>query len=210
MTEVLKVDVRSEVGSNAVKRVRRAGYVPAVLYGHGESNVNLAIPAETLLSAVRRGSRLVELQGGVNETALIRGIQWDTYGLEVLHLDLARVSAGEKVRVKLSLELRGEAPGTREGGIVEQVLHDVEIECPAAAIPDRIEVSIRGLHLGAAIKLGELPLPADARLLDDPEDMVVHCVAVVTGEVEEEAAAAEAGEPEVIGRKPSEEGEEEE
>ena len=105
---------------------------------------------------MRRGSRLVELQGGVNETALIRGIQWDTYGLEVLHLDLARVSAGEKVRVKLSLELRGEAPGTREGGIVEQVLHDVEIECPAAAIPDRIEVSIRGLHFGRRDQAGRL------------------------------------------------------
>jgi large subunit ribosomal protein L25 len=210
MAEVLKVDVRSEVGSNAVKRVRRAGYVPAVLYGHGEANVNLAIPAETLLSAVRRGSRLVELQGGVSETALIRGIQWDTYGLEVLHLDLARVSASEMVRVRLSLELRGEAPGTREGGIVEQVLHDVEIECPASAIPERIEVNVRGLHLGGAIKLSDVSLPTDARLLGDPEDLVVHCVAPAAAEVEEVAPAAEAAEPEVIGRKPAEEAEGEE
>ena len=199
MTEVLDVKIRDQVGTRGAKRVRKAGNIPAVLYGHGSENVNLAVPAEQLEAALRHGSQLVELRGDVQDTALIREVQWDTFGMRVLHLDFVRVSAQERVEVTVSLELRGEAPGAKEGGMVEQVAHEIEIECPASAIPDKIGVRVHELTLGGTIKMSDVPLPEDWRLLSDPDEIVVHCVA--PAEAPEEAAeAAEAGEPEVIGR----------
>jgi large subunit ribosomal protein L25 len=77
----------------------------------------------------------------------------------VLHIDLTRVSATEKVRVTIPVELRGEAPGSRQGGMIEHLVHEVEIECPAASLPERIEVNINSLQVGDSIKLGDLKLP---------------------------------------------------
>lgn len=205
MAEVLQVKVRDEAGSNAVKRVRRAGNVPAVLYGHREANVSLSVPSDQLHAAIRHGAKMVELQGDISDTALIREVQWDALGHCVLHIDLTRVSATEKVRVTIPVELRGEAPGVRQGGMIEHMVHEVDIECPAASLPERIEVNINSLQVGDAIKLSDLKLPEGVVLLADEDDMVVHCVAVAELSEEEEAAAAGAGEPEIIGRKAEEE-----
>jgi large subunit ribosomal protein L25 len=209
MAEVLQVKIRNEAGSNAVKRVRRAGGVPAVLYGHKEANICLAVPTDQVQAAIRHGARMVQLQGDITDTALIRDIQWDALGMNVLHIDLARVSATERVRVTLPLELRGEAPGSRHGGIIEHLIHEIEVECPAESLPERIEVNINSLHVGHSIKLGEIQLPEKATLIGGADEMVVHCVAVSALPEEEEAAVAELGEPEVIGRKAEPEGEEE-
>ena len=145
MAEVLNVAVREECGTRAVRRIRNAGHIPAVLYGHGQPNVNLSIPAKDVTTAIRHGSKLVDLQGGVNESALIRVVQWDAFGVDVLHLDLTRVSAGETVQVSVAVELRGEAPGARAGGLVEHLIHELEIECPVTAIPDKFELSVNDL-----------------------------------------------------------------
>ena len=205
MSEILQVKVREEIGSNAVKRVRRAGYVPAVLYGHQQANVSLSVPADQLLAAIRHGSKIVELQGGVNDTALINDIEWDSLGVDVLHIDLTRVSATEKIQVTIPIELRGEAPGAREGGMVEHLVHEIEIECSASSLPDKIEISINSLHIEDEIKVGDIKLPEGVELLSDPDEMVVHCVPVTAVPEEEEAGVAEPGEPEVIGRKAEEE-----
>jgi large subunit ribosomal protein L25 len=205
--EVLHATARTEVGSNAAKRVRAAGHVPAVLYGHGEANLNLSIPLEEIEAAMRHGSRMVTLQGAVRDTALIRDVQWDPLAIEVLHLDLTRVSASEKVEVSVAVELRGDAPGAREGGMVELVLHEVDIRCPASSIPEKLEIRIHDLHLGDSFKVADIPLPAGAEPVTDPEEVIVHCVGRME-EVVEEVEAAAAGEPEVIGRKEEEEEEE--
>jgi large subunit ribosomal protein L25 len=204
MSEVLNVTVRSELGSNAVKHVRQAGKVPAVLYGHGLENVNLALPADELDAAIRHGSKLVTLQGGVEDTALVSDVQWDSLGNRILHVDLTRVSAREKVHVSVPLTTRGEAIGAKQGGIVELMAHEVEIECAADAIPDKIEIRIHDLDVGQSIKAGELDLPSGTALFSDPEELVVQCVGARLEE-EEEAMAGEAAEPEIIGRKAEEE-----
>jgi len=204
MRAVLNAAVRTEVGSNAVKKVRKAGRIPAVLYGHGEQNVNLSLAGDEVHALIRHGGRVVDLKGDVADTALIRDVQWDTYGMDVLHMDLARVSAEENVHVTVPIEVKGTAVGTREGGVVEVVVHDLEIQCPAASIPDKIEVRVHDLHLGQALKAGEIQLPEGMQLLADPDMIVVHCVGRVEEELEAAAAAAAAGEvaePEVIGRK---------
>jgi large subunit ribosomal protein L25 len=206
--ETLNARIRETRGKRHARRMRAGGHIPAVLYGHGEQNVSLSVPADEIASALRHGSKVVDLRGEVNDSALIRDVQWDTFGTEVLHLDFTRVSAGESVETAVALELRGDAPGTHEGGILQNPVHEVQIECPVSAIPDKISVNVNTLQLGESITAAELPLPETARLLTDPETVVVQCVQPLA-EVEEEEVPAEAQEPEVIGRKEEEEGESE-
>ena len=208
MAEVLNVKVRKETGKRPVRKLRRDGAIPAVLYGHGEQTVSLSIPQVEVSAALRHGSRLVELKGEVSEKAFIRDLQWDTYGLEVVHMDLARISEHERVKVQVTIELRGEAPGVKEGGVVQQLLHDVSMECPVTAIPDKLSVRISGLNLGSEIKVSDLTLPEGATVLTPADEIVVQCVEP-TEAPEEAAVSLEGAEPEVIGRKAEEEEEEE-
>jgi large subunit ribosomal protein L25 len=210
MAEQLNVEVREIQGKLNNRRLRRSGSVPAVLYGHGLENVKLQVSEEALGNALRHGSRLVDLVGGVNESAFIRDLQWNTWGTQVLHVDFTRISADEEVEVTLAIELRGEAPGVRAGGVVEHLIHQVDIACPAGAIPEKLKVNINHLKLEDKILLSQLELPQGARLLaDDLEAVMVQCV--VPAELpDEEAAAAGEAEPEVIGAKKEEAGEEEE
>jgi large subunit ribosomal protein L25 len=209
MAEQLTVELREIQGKLNNRRLRRSGTVPAVLYGHGLENVKLSVSEEALGLALRHGSRLVNLVGGVNESAFIRDLQWNTWGTQVLHVDFTRISADEEVEVTLTIELRGEAPGVRSGGVVEHLIHQVEIACPAGSIPEKLKVNINHLNLDDTITLAQLEIPQGARLLtDDLEAVMVQCV--IPAEMpEEEAGAAGEGEPEVIGAKKEEEGEEE-
>lgn len=208
MAEVLSVSLREGRGTRQARKLRGDGQVPAVLYGHGQPTVSIAVPADQVQTAIRHGSHLVELQGALTQSALIRDVQWDTYGVEVLHVDFTRVEAGESVEVTVPVDLRGEAPGAREGGIINHVLHEVTIECPVSSMIDKIEVNINSLHLNDAVLAGQLPLPEGAKLLDDPEGVVVQCVEAAPT-AEEEAVPGEAAEPELIGRKAEEEEESE-
>ncbi len=148
------------------------------------------------------------MTGAVNESAFIRDLQWDTYGTHVLHVDFTRVSVDELVKVHVAVEIRGTAPGVKDGGVVEQLVHDVQIECPAGAIPEKLLVSVNHLNLEDTITIAQLELPARSKVIGDPEAIVVQCVVPVEKPELEEGEAAP-GEPEVIGAK-KEEGEEEE
>ncbi len=207
MAEALNVTLREKLGSRNSRRLRRSGGLPAVLYGHGEENVSLALSEDEVVSAIRHGAHLVELTGAVNETALIKHVQWDTFGIYVVHVDLTRVSATERVEIELAVELKGDAPGTREGGVLEQALHTLTIECPAGAIPEHLVVNINQLKLNDAITAGQVALPEGAVLVGDPEEVVVHVVPAAP-EAEEDAVPGEAAEPEVIRREREEEEEE--
>jgi len=205
MVEVatLKVELREAHGKRVNRRLRASGKVPAILYGHRQKCVSLSIPVEMLDAVIRRGNRFVQLSGAVREKAIIKECQWDTWGKEVLHVDLTRVSEHEKIRVTVALELRGEAPGTKEGGVVRQQLHEIELECEAAAVPEKIEVNINHLELGHTILVSNLSLPVGSVALTDAGLLVVSCAtAVEVPEAEEKAA--DGSEPEVIGRKKEE------
>jgi large subunit ribosomal protein L25 len=208
MAESLKVETRTSRGKRHARRMRLAGSVPAVLYGHGEQTISLSAPSEQVKAVIRHGARVVDLQGAVSEKAFIRDLQWDVYGMEVLHLDLTRVSADERVEVQVAVELRGEAPGVKDGGVVSQLLHEVEVECLVTAIPEKLSLNINELKLGDSLSAGDIALPAGATLLSDPEAIVVQCVEPKPEE-EEAAIVGEGAEPEIIGRKPEEEEEEE-
>jgi large subunit ribosomal protein L25 len=202
MAEQLPVITRDQHGKHYTRRLRATGQIPAVLYGHGLESVSLAVSGDLLDKAVRHGARLVDLTGAVSESAFIRELQWDTYGTHVLHVDFTRVSADELVMVEVVVELRGEAPGVKSGGVVSQLIHQVELECPAASIPEKLFVNINSLKLNESITLSQLEIPAKSKLSGDPEDIVVECV--VPTEVSDEASEAVPGEPEVIGGKKEE------
>lgn len=204
MSDTVEVTLRKAGGSREARRLRRTGMVPAVLYGHGEKCVDLAARREAVEAAVRHGSRVVELTGAVKTSALVRDLQWDTFGVEPLHVDFLRVSASDRVRVKVPVDIKGECPGQRAGGVLNLVLHEIEVECTADHVPERVHALVGHLELGHAIKVRELELPPGARALADLEDTVVTCA--LPGKKAEEAPATPV-EPELIGRKPADQGE---
>lgn len=120
-----------------------------------------------------------------------------------MHADFTRVSEHDHVDVEISVELRGEAPGVKEGGVVEHLTHQVNLRCVVTDIPEKLFVNVNHLSLGESITLADLELPEKATLLDNEDTVVVHCVQP-TVEAEEEEGEAEAAEPEVIGRKEEE------
>jgi len=185
--------------------------LPAVLYGHGKDAVSLTLGADQLEAAVRQGAKVVDLAGAATGKALLQDVQWDTFFHHVLHVDLLRVVAGEKVTVEVPIELKGEAPGVNDGGIIEQLIHSVEIEVPLDLVPEKLHVKIGQLQVGGELYIRDISdLPAGATMNAEPEEVVVHCLTPVA---EEEAEAGEEGtgaEPEVIAKgKEKEEGEEE-
>ena len=204
----LAVQPREAQGKHGNRRLRESGQIPGILYGHGLECVPVAVPADALTAAIRHGSRLVSLTGAINESAFIRELQWDTWGKHIIHVDFTRISEHEIVEVRLPVELRGEAPGVREGGVVTQHIHEVEVlACPASAIPEKVAVNINHLMLNQSVLLSDLPLPEGSKILaTDLSEVVVECV--VHAEMPDEAAAAPA-EPEVIGAKEKEEEESE-
>jgi large subunit ribosomal protein L25 len=210
-TVQLKTESRQGRGTRAATKMRARGLIPAVLYGHKEATVSVALPHEELLHAIRHGSRVVDLQvGGDTQAALISEVQWDHLGKDILHVDFKRVSKDERIHIHVPLELKGTPPGLSGGGVLEQPLHTLHIECLATAVPDSVRVVIGELQIGGVIHVSDLHLPEGVTALADPDAVVVQIKAPV---VEAEAAAAPAAgpaEPEVIGRKAAEEGEGEE
>lgn len=203
-SETLEVKKRDGLGTLASNRLRQQGYVPANLYGHGEPNVNLAVRADALNNIIHHGTKLLSLTGDVSDTALLREVQWDAFGMAVMHIDLARVSQSELVEVTLPVELHGEAPGTSEGGQLSFVSHELTIRCPASDIPDHLRVTIGGLHLGQAIHASEVNLPNGAKMVTPGQVVVVQVVKPV-GMLSDDADAGLSAEPELIRKEKTEE-----
>jgi large subunit ribosomal protein L25 len=199
-SETLEVKMRDTLGSLASRKLRQRGEVPANLYGHGESNVNLSVRADALHNIIKHGTKLLNLTGSVTDTALLREVQWDTFGVDILHVDLTRVSQSEAVEVTLTVELHGEAPGSNEGGQLVFTTHELAIRCPAQNIPEHIQVNIGGLHLGQAIHAGEIALPSGATLLTPANEVVVQVNKPANMTIDDTPASAE---PELIRKEKS-------
>ena len=207
MDEVLGVELRQLHGKRRVRRLRKSGVLPAVVYGHGEESVSVAVRAEALRHALRHGSQLIKLSGAVDGSVLIRELQWDSFGHEVLHVDFLRVDADQRIEVTVQVQLRGVAPGVKEGGVVDHVTHRIEIEVRASDIPEVLHVNINELSLGESILASQIDgLPAGARLLTSGDAIIVQCVEPI--EEKEEVEMADSVEPELIGGKPGEAAEE--
>ena len=205
---MIKATKRGELGTRQVRRLRQKGLIPAVIYGHGEQTQPLTLNEHEVKLAILHGERLLEIDcDGKKENALIKDVQYDTFGQEVLHVDLTRVSLDERVEVTVPIVLKGTPTGvTEDGGMLQQTATEIRVECPVQAIPEEIVVMVTEMKVGDRLAMSELPMPDGARLLDDAEAAVAIVRMVAEEEVppvEEEAAA----EPEVIGEPKEAEGE---
>jgi large subunit ribosomal protein L25 len=204
---VLVAQPREARGTREARRLRRKGLIPGIVYGHKEATVALAVSAEELEKAVRHGVRVVDLKTkGKTEKALIRDLQWDHLGKELLHVDFTRVALDERVVVTVPVELRGVAPGIAGGGALDQPMHSLSVECLAVKVPESIRVSVSELQVGGVIHVRELVLPPEVKAMADPDAVVVQ---VIAKQAEPEVAVvpgvAEPAEPEIIGRQKAEE-----
>lgn len=198
----LKTQERKDNGTRAARKLRRKGQVPAVVYGHKEATLSLTVPGDELYKAIRRGVRVVDLQQDGNvQKALIREVQWDPLGHDILHVDFARVDENETITLDVRVELRGTAPGVTAGGVMNQPIHNLTVDVLAISVPESIRVNIAELQINQAIHVKDLVLPPGVVVKNDPDAIVVQ----VSPPVAEEAAAAipvaEQAEPELIGRK---------
>ncbi len=201
---VLKITKREGSGSRKSAKLRKSGMVPGVIYGHKQETLSITLSRDALAAAIRHGSRVVDLEPetGAKEKAQIIEVQWDHLGVDLLHVDFRRVSADERIHLTVPIEVRGIAPGVTGGGVLDQPLHALEIECLAVAVPDSIRVNINELQLGAAIHVRDLTLPPGVTALTDADAIVVH-VTLPQAEPEEGVveAAPGAAEPEIVGRR---------
>ena len=201
MAEVIKAELREGTGTRPARKLRRGGLVPATLYGHGKPAASIKLNQRELERAVEHGEHLLSIKIGSKPAtqALIRELQYDPIGGHIIHADFAEVAMNEKVKLTVPLVLHGTPAGAKEGGTIEHVLHEIEIECLVAKIPQEIRIEVAGLGINDHINVGGLELPEGVETDADPEELVVTCRAAAE-EVEEEAAPPEEGEvmPEVI------------
>ena len=202
---LLPTEMREGRGTRISEKLRKQGKVPAVVYGHKEKTLSVSVGHDVLLSAVRHGARIVDVQlDGKVEKAQIMELQWDYLGKDVLHVDFKRVSADERIQITVPIELKGIAPGIAAGGVLDQPLHTLRIECPVLNVPDTIKVNINDLQIDTQIHVRELKLPEGVKVLDEADAIVVQ---IKTPAVDAEGEAGEGGvEPEIItARKKAEE-----
>jgi len=199
----IKAQIREKQGTQACRALRRRGMLPGIIYGHKQDCVPVSLPTHEMENLLHHGTHLLAVDLGDNktETVLIKDVQYDHLGLELLHVDLTRVDLAERVTVEVPLQFRGQARGVKEGGILQELVTDIEIECVVTEIPEFIRVDLSPLGLNQSLHAGDIKLPAGAALVTDAETVVVTIKPAVEEEVAEEAPeAAEGAEPEVIAR----------
>ncbi len=203
---------RPEIGKNAVKRVRQAGRVPAVLYGRDRAPQPVSLDRKALLGALHTEAGrnvLIDLHvrndgGETNDTVMIAEIQHDYVRREVLHLDLRQISLTEEVEARVRIILAGIPEGvTAGGGILEQHLREVEVRCLPTAIPEHITVDVQALRLGASLHVRDLPPTDGVQILTPAEEVIAAVVAPKEEEAPAPAEAAAPAEPEVVGKEPA-------
>ena len=195
----LTAKVRQELGSRRNKRLRDAGFVPGVIYGHKEAVVPVTLPKKELVGHLNHGAHLFSLAlDGKSENVLVKDVQWDHLGIEVLHVDFTRVDLNERVEVTVPLILKGEPKGEAEGGVLTQVISDIQIECLVTQIPEDIKHNVSDMGLNDVVHISDLKLPDGVRAIQDP-DQIVATVKEVAEEAPAEVAEG-AAEPEVIGK----------
>ena len=197
MARELTATVREKKGTHASQRLRANDLVPAVIYREGKPGTNLTIPGNEWKKVLASGERVVTLKLPTGDKqALIKDVQYGPLGDETLHVDFSELREGEKVRVAVALVLKGVPKGHIKGGILNQPVHTLHVECLPTQIPDRILIDAEPMDIDDAIHVKEIKFPEGVTPLDD-EDMVV---AAVHEPRVEEAAAAEGAptEPEVL------------
>jgi large subunit ribosomal protein L25 len=189
----IAAEPRTEFGKGPARRARRAGQVPAVLYGHGTDTRHVTVPGHDVLLALRTPNVLIRLDGlpGGSQLALPKAVQRDAIKGSVEHVDLILVRRGEKVTVEIQVQVTGEVV---PDGLLDQQVVQVAVEAEATNIPPRVEVNIDGLAIGASVHAEDLQLPKGVTLAVEPDMLILHVVAAPTAEQYEAELGAGEGE----------------
>ena len=216
----LQVNVRKEISKGATKALRKQECIPAVLYGHGIKTLNLAVEQKKFEQVVKKmhgENILISLSIDDNgsskqETVMVRDVQYHPASDGLLHIDFYKILLHEKITTRINITLTGEAPGVKEGGVLDHSVRDMEIRCLPDKIPGHLEADVAQLEIGSSIHVRDLKIPEDVEVLADPDQAVVSVVppTIIKEEevsVEEEPEVIEEGKEEVEAEAP--EGEQE-
>lgn len=211
---ILKAMIREEFGKQGSKRLRAQGDVPAVVYKKGKEALPVKVndrelfhtlhtsAGENVIITLKIGSETKEASPSKDRTVIIKEIQYEPIKGDVLHLDFNEISLTEKITVNVQIELKGESEGVKaEGGILDNPTKELQVECLPTAIPEKIEVQVGGLRIGDSIKVKDLIVPDDVKVLTDPEVTVLSVMPPQVEKPAEEAVEEEITEPEVIREK---------
>lgn len=203
-TASLSASIRTETGKGAARKIRQAGSIPAVIYGHGREAQSLVLNArdtDKLLKSIAISSTVIELAiDGKTARTLIREVQRHPFKRTITHMDFQELVAGETVSVHCPIVYVGVPEGVRlEGGLLDQIMHQLHIEADSSSIPNHIDVDVSSLKIGNTLHVSDLKLPAGIKVLDEPGNTV--CIVQVP-KVAVEPIVDGAAEPEVIRAKP--------
>ena len=182
MPEVrIVAEPRTEFGKGPARRIRSAGRVPAVLYGHGTETRHVTLPGHELLMALKTPNVLIQVEGlsGSSQLTLPKAVQRDPIRGDIEHVDLILVRRGEKVTVEIPVQVTGEV---EPGGLLDQQMVRLAVEAEATQIPQGITVDVEGMEIGASVHAGDLTLPQGVTLVAEPEALVLHVLAAPTAE----------------------------
>ena len=201
----LRGEKRTATGTRVARALRAAGKLPAVIYGHGEKPESITLEQHEVEVALAHGARTLEVQIGKNKKPyLIKKVQYDHFATTPIHLDLTRVDLTELVRVRVGIELRGTPKGIADGGILDQLMAELEVECTVTVIPDTLHPLVTDLGVGDSLLVKDLELPEGVAALADAEDRVATVKVLAIHEEETETPEQEgeesSEEPERIGR----------
>ncbi|MCU1569432.1 MAG: ribosomal protein L25/ral stress protein Ctc [Naasia sp.] len=192
MAEKIQAEIRDNFGKGAARKLRAAGKIPAVIYGHGSEPQHVSLPGHEVSLIIRKSNAVLDLDiAGKSQLALVKDVQKDPVRQIIEHLDLILVRSGERVQVEIAVHIEGETLG--DAVAAQQDANTLTLDVEATHIPERITVSIEGLADGARILASDVTLPAGAILISDPDTLVI-AIGGAVAEDEDEAAAAPAAE----------------
>jgi large subunit ribosomal protein L25 len=188
----IEAEPRNEFGKGPSRRIRRAGRVPGVMYGHGSESRHFTLPEHDLMIALKTPNVLIRIEGlGTATLALPKAVQRDAIKGDIEHVDLIEVRSGETVTVEIPVRVSGDV---FPGGVLDQQLVQIAVEAEATHLPDGVDVDVEGMEVGTAVHASDIALPSGTTLVTDPEALVLHVIAERTadlGETEGEGEAAE-------------------
>jgi large subunit ribosomal protein L25 len=196
----LKAEIRQRTGSKDSAKLRKQGRIPAIVYGHKQEPAAITLDAHDFVEKLHHGQRLMDVRIDKKpQKVIVKELQFDHLGKEIIHADLMRVDVTERVTVEVPIELKGTAKGAEEGGIIVEHTDHLEVECLVTSIPESIVVSVKDMKVGDTLHAGDIQLPEGLKLVSEPTILMASCSVVTTAKTTEELEAEEPVAPEVIG-----------
>lgn len=203
----IEVKKREETGKGAARKLRRNGLIPGVIYGGSREPQALTVDPNDLKGKIHSNA-IIDLDiDGEEETVMIKDFQKDVIKEEIIHVDFQQISMDDPINITVPIKLVGDAPGVREGGVLQQLMREVDIEVLPSDIPEELELNIDDLTLSDSLEVGDLEIPEEVSVINSLDDVIVTVVAPSeeVDEEEEEELEEEFIEPEVIGEEEEEE-----